>query len=77
MNKMTCTVNEVKYQSAADWPNWTDNDRWFPTEADDAENASLNDDWDDDAHAFDDPIWDVWAAEAEAARQLEQGIRMF
>ncbi len=77
--------HERRYKSAADWPDTTDINGFFwntgPTPQDaDAASRLLNDG--DEGHATDgpnpdDPIWDVWAEEAEAVSQHEAGLRMF
>jgi len=84
MPKMPRTDRKVKSQSAADWPSWTDEDRWFPieptgpTEADDAEHASWNQDGHaEDGPAPDDPIWDQWAEEAAQQDRMDAGFCPF
>ena len=59
--------------SAAEWPSWTDEVRFVPTDADAAWAAEhLNED--DGETADDDPLWETLADEAMAQDRLERGL---
>jgi hypothetical protein len=65
--------NTRRYNSAAEWPSWTDEIRFAPTDADAAFAAeNLNTDW----HTEDpipDEVLDLLADEAEAQSRIERG----
>jgi hypothetical protein len=67
-----------RHATAGNWPDWTDDHRYVPTEAEErAASESLND---LEGHRpLDDEFADLdrKAAESEAQDQLERGLRMF
>jgi hypothetical protein len=65
--------NTRRYNSAAEWPSWTDEIRFAPTDADAAwagENLGTNDQTDD---PIPDDVLDLLADEAEALSRIERG----
>ncbi len=65
-------------RAAEDWPSWTDEDRWVPTEADAEWAAKQNETWDaEDGPDPDDPIWEEWAQESVTVTHHELGLRLY
>ncbi len=65
-----------RYESALNWPGWTDEVRFAPTE-DDVRWASDAMNQGDDGHTNDDPpdeYYDQLAAESQAIDRLERGL---
>lgn len=67
----------VSYNSARDWPAWTDAEVWEPTDEDRQWAAQhLNADYDAD-EPVPDHVLDALAGEADAVDLMSRGIRPF